>query len=335
MAQILLSERVGGAETLASELASEWAKSGVDSKTIYLDPTGIKVSRWSRLTQLRKSLSDLEPVVVLAHSFIPSVYARLVWGLRKNVHVVLHSGGDDYARKNAKAAERILQPLGRSVIAVGEKPAEIYKKHFPRVRDLTVIPNGVSTLFNARSKPSIHPRKIVTIARVDPVKRPDIWEEVSFLLAEHFPDMEFEWWGPLSGTPELDNKVLNPRSSNAKYMGSSDNVPHVLSQCDILLHTSDYEASGLALLEAAASGIPVVYADSVAPPSDGPIWDWAFSVGSAAECAKTLRELIANWATSSKVAIEYAQERRADLTIERTAQRYLKWMKNYHPGIYP
>ena len=45
IAQVLVSPRIGGAETLVASLATEWAEQNVQSTVIYLDPANRKRSR--------------------------------------------------------------------------------------------------------------------------------------------------------------------------------------------------------------------------------------------------------------------------------------------------
>ncbi|MDR1515500.1 MAG: glycosyltransferase family 4 protein [Synergistaceae bacterium] len=71
--------------------------------------------------------------------------------------------------------------------------------------------------------------------------------------------------------------------------GFSDNIPEILADCDLLLHSSMAEGFGLTLLEALLSGVPVIASDLPAtreltgsdgtgllPPGDAEAWSEAF-----------------------------------------------------------
>lgn len=326
IAQILLSPRIGGAESLVESLSYEWDRLGHASEVVYLDPETVKRGRWSRLRNLRDSLRALQPDLVLAHSYLPGLYARLAWGHPGPVHVVLHSAGDDFAHPQSVALERLLAARTASVIAVSERQLDSYRSRFGgRVRS-TVISNGVSDRIKPRLALRSTPRRIITVARVAPQKRPDFWAEVARDFTKSHPDIIMEWWGPLSGTAELDAFVLEPGAQSASYKGPTDDVAAAFESADIMFHPSGREAASIALLEGAVSGLPIVYADSIDRPSPEDVWALRYESHSPQAAADALRDVVTNWQDRGGDALEYASAASDRFGMPSVAAAYLGWM---------
>ena len=91
-------------------------------------------------------------------------------------------------------------------------------------------------------------------------------------VASHFPDMRFIWVGgsfhkkqsvkSLYGIISKEkNIVTKDMPSNVMFIGYVNNVTGALSASDIFFFTSMHETQGLALVEAAANGRPIVARD--------------------------------------------------------------------------
>jgi 1,2-diacylglycerol-3-alpha-glucose alpha-1,2-glucosyltransferase len=91
-------------------------------------------------------------------------------------------------------------------------------------------------------------------------------------VASHFPDMRFMWVGgsfhkkqsvkSLYGIISKEkNMVMEDLPSNVMFIGYVNNVPGALSGSDIFFFPSRHETQGLALVEAAANGRPIVTRD--------------------------------------------------------------------------
>ena len=131
---------------------------------------GGRADRWRSLCH---QVRTFRPDVVVAHSALPNVYARLAAPTGVPVVTVLHSATDDHHNRVLRIAERVLGRRTAHVIAVSRVQAEVYLTHFPRRSPrTTVIPNGVrAELVPATARPVA--RTIGVLARVDMQKRPD------------------------------------------------------------------------------------------------------------------------------------------------------------------
>jgi hypothetical protein len=144
VAHVLLSPRIGGAETIVSSLDDGFKVRGVESLVIYLDDSGQKQNRLKRFLSLRRKLKQCGAENILAHSFLPAFYARLAAPRRSSVHYVLHSASDDYDSLSNRIIERVLLMRTKSVIAVSAQQLGVYLAHFRKNVTSTVINNGVS-----------------------------------------------------------------------------------------------------------------------------------------------------------------------------------------------
>ena len=237
----------------------------VPTQIMYLDPLGERsVGRISRVVRLRRELRRIDPSVIFAHSFLPAFYARLSWGRRAKIVVVLHSASDDYESRSVRIAERILQFFTAHVVAVSASQLQQYQKRFPNFDRVSVVPNGVA-FCDLRDRSDQVPTRVGCVARLASQKRPELWAAVADELSES-EGLSFTWWGP----GVLSDRLL---ASSANFAGPTPDFANVVDSIDILFSTSEREAHPIGILEALGAGIPVVCHEAVAATvgSDAPI----------------------------------------------------------------
>ena len=173
--QVLLSPRIGGAETLVEGLAHVWDSRSVENEVHFLDPDNFsKRSRVGRLSRLRRAIVRIRPDMVVAHTSIPSIYARLTARKRLPVVIVLHSSANDFDTTRARIAERVLASRTRHVIGVGRRQVDEYIRHFGGRVLTSVIPNETRPGLPRKTKVELKPRVILSVARVAEVKNPSL-----------------------------------------------------------------------------------------------------------------------------------------------------------------
>ncbi len=320
--QVLLSPRIGGAESLVATLDQSWALAGHVTRVGYLDVAeGDQPGKQMRRVRgLRRLGREFAPDLVVAHSFLPNLYARLALGRRVPVHTVLHSATDDFVRPKARWAERALLGRTASVIAVAGRQLEEYQGHFGRAVPQTVIPNGVGANIAPRLQLRPEARRVVTLARVAEQKRPEFWVKAARLAADTVPEVAFEWWGP------GDGDVFGDLPSNARFCGPTTDPASVLESADVLFHPAAREAHSVVLLEGAVAGMPVIYADSIGRPGGQSEWDNRYSAESPESAVETLRHVAASWTEISRSARDFSKEASELYSSRRVAQAYLDWM---------
>lgn len=323
---LLVSPRIGGAEQIVAGLNHQFSLLGFDSEVIYLDDSSKKSGRIKRLLSLRSKLRRMRSDVVLAHSFLPGIYSRLVAPKLTKVHYVLHSASDDYQRPHLQWIERCLLSRTASVIAVDENQLNVYKSHFRRPIRSTTITNGVSEKFLLNDPPRSKPHKVVTLARVVAQKRPEFWNEVAELAQAKGLDLQFEWWGPLSGDGKIDSHVLFNLPNNARYMGSTSEPEEVLRKSDIVFQSSNREASSLSVLEAAVAGKPQICSASIVIASDLQKSVIKYDENDPYAALDSIVAICSDWKEMSESAFNESKKIFEKVGIQDVAKRYLDWL---------
>jgi glycosyltransferase involved in cell wall biosynthesis len=322
--QVLLSPCISGATTLADQLAERWRASGADVAISYLD-SDEKRGRLERWLVLRRAMRDFGPDVVVSHSVLPNVYARLAAGARYPVITVLHSGSDDYSDLALRMCEWFLGGRTSRVVAVSQPQAKSYLAYFPRrKRRLIVVPNGVRDDINAKNTAGQTPNRVGVTARVDTVKRPDVWVNAAKSVLRNYSSLQFNWWGPVSdGWSEQEIAAIQSEDDSIRFHGATSRVPEALRSIDIYFHTADWEAFSISILEAGVAGLPVVCSDAVAATLPPGLAADTFRTGDASSAAAALERVIDDFPERSRVARARASVLLEAFSMERCAQRYL------------
>lgn len=326
IAQVLLTPRVGGAETLAASLEREWSQRGLTSKIFYLEE-GAPTGRAHRFRQLRRALGAYRPDVVIAHSALPNIYARLAAPARSPVVPVLHSAGDDFESRSLRWAELVLTQRTDAVVAVSDAQFDRYTARFPRMRTRTlVIPNGVPADLPKKLAYPATPRNVVAMSRFTAQKNPALWLRAAETVGAPGSAMEFDWWGPVDTDTAIEQVVSEARASVAKVRicGPTGDPGAVLAAGDIFFHSSDREAHSVSILEAAAVGLPIICARDVAQTLPRGLAFATFDAGDASSAAQALRTVVANWSAAIEHAIGSRDKVREQYSSKRCASTYLE-----------
>lgn len=231
----------------------------------------------ARARHYRQARTQFSPDVIFAHSVLPSFYGRAaqpLFGRRAKFVTVLHdASNDDFAASNLARAECITRWRSDQVVAVSRQGADNYRRRFGGRPPVQVIPNGIHLdRFTGFDRPAIRAqfglaadqKLIVQIGRLSPVKQQDLTIRA---LAERMEADNLLLW--LAGLTEDINYVESLRrlvterglQHRVRLLGSRSDIPELLAASDLYVMPSTAESQGIALLEALASGAPVVASD--------------------------------------------------------------------------
>lgn len=222
---------------------------------------------WFRLSQLFRR-RNIDAVVTVGAG------DKMFWGRlaawRAGIPVVLsalHSTGwpDTIGRLN-----RLLTPITDGFIAVAEPHGQylVEQEQFPAAK-VRVIPNGVDVQrFAPRAdRPETRRRLSVPadaplvgiVAALRPEKDHALFLRSAAQVRTRFPTARFLIVGDGPERPGLE-RLCNELGLAAavNFLGTRDDIPELLSALDLFVLTSRMEANPVSILEAMASGVPVV-----------------------------------------------------------------------------
>lgn len=325
--QVLLSPRIGGAESLVSSLEACWSGTDVQTSTLYLDESvSAPRNRVARITHLAAELRRRRPDVIIAHSAIPNIYARIAAPVGIPVVTVLHSAGDDFKGLTMRVVERLLSLRTAYIVAVSQAQMDRYLQHFRLTKRIAVIPNGIRSDIRSKTKSTAKLATLVTVARVADQKNPTLWTEVIDHLHKDEPNLRFAWWGPVSSDPNIQALVdeFTSKPSTGRFAGPTTDPCAILEDADALFHPADREAHSIGILEAAAAGLPVLCTEGVAATLPSAIVALPFEGGNAESALRSIRELAEGWQSYSSRAIAAAAGVKDAFSIEKCADQYLQ-----------
>jgi glycosyltransferase involved in cell wall biosynthesis len=241
-----------------SAFRAELAAAGVPLHSLRMRPGTPNPLAAARLLAI---LRDARPRVLHSHMFHANLLARAIRLVFPVPLVVstLHSMAES-SRRSADVRTRdwlyrLTDPLSDVTVAVAEAVAERHAsaRAVPRSK-LRVIPNGVDT---ERFRPGPARRAGDEFA----------WLAVGRLMwKKDYPTMlraaARARAGVLfiAGTGPLEPE-LRSMGTDARFLGPREDIPELMNACDGLLLSSVVEGLPMVLLEAAASGLPVVATD--------------------------------------------------------------------------
>lgn len=223
--------------------------------------------------RLRRHIASLRPDIVHTWIFAANAYGRQA-AVRAGVKHVLAGERcvDPWKRWHELAIDRYLAKRTQRIVTNSNGVVDFYAKHGIAADKFTVIPNGVEL-----SDPSAagdrqqllrdlglesNARLVLAVNRLWPQKRIKdlIWaadlikcvrDDAHFLIIGDGPQRwrleRFTW------QCEITDKV--------HFLGERDDVARILPHADCLWLGSEYEGQSNAVMEAMASGVPVVASD--------------------------------------------------------------------------
>jgi glycosyltransferase involved in cell wall biosynthesis len=263
--------------------------------------------------RLRADIADLGIDLLHTHGYKANLYGFLA--TRRGIPVVATNHRFDTGRHN-----RFDKPILRrfdAVYAVSDEARDSLRGVYgiPHAR---TIPNGVDPRVFAAATPTLelaHPL-IGMVARLAPEKAPGDY----LAVAAQVPDATFA----LVGEGPLREELEREAGANVVFTGFRGDMPGVYASLDELVQPSYREGMPMTILEAMATGIPVVAtrvgaaADVIEDGRTGLLVDAGDVAGLTAAVRSLLDEDLLRQAMGR--AAQEAVER--EFTLDRMAQRY-------------
>ena len=219
--------------------------------------------RLTRLLRLRDMMAADRINIVHSWLFIGNAYAWIANGGRRPLVT---------SARNCKRQGVLLDALNRrafaasDAIVVNSQLVEEYVRREYRApgNRIRVVHNGVDLARfagRARSAPAASPT-IVGIGRVVRQKNPELFVRAAGRLLQRLPDVRFQWVGEGEMRERIAHDLaMAGLSEQIRFEGERRDVERVLEDADLLWLTSDWEGLPNVVMEAMASGMPVVATD--------------------------------------------------------------------------
>lgn len=272
--------------------------------------------------QLRQALPEFGPDVVHAHTVRALPMLALA---RAEAPVVL-------THHNTKLPFpswmfRICDLMTQSYVAIGADVEEILQRHArkPIVR----IPNATSRSFQA-GEPRVlceGPKTILSVGAISQQKNYPLLIEVARALksaSKGDPLPQFRIAGAGSDLAALQAKASECGVDDiVEFLGERSDVPDLMRGSNLYLNVSLYEGMPLTLLEAMASGLPIVATDVLG--NRELVEDGANGLKAPLGNAKAIGQAISRIFADAELYPRLSAgsiEKSAEFSIERTAQRH-------------
>jgi glycosyltransferase involved in cell wall biosynthesis len=208
--------------------------------------------------ELKKQIESFQPDIVHAHLTPAQVWSALVG--HDNLVTTEHNTYNRRRNWFFKPLDFLMYTRFRKIACITSATKLSLITWNPSVaRKVVVIHNGVDLAkFKKRVRTNTAIQKIIMIARFEPQKDQDTLIKA---LARH-ANLNLILVGDGIRRNQLEDLVrLNEIEDRVHFLGQRDNIPELLSSSDIYIHSVHWEGFGIAVVEAMASGLPVIISD--------------------------------------------------------------------------
>jgi glycosyltransferase involved in cell wall biosynthesis len=271
---ILLSTNMarGGAETQVAGMAVELRRRGWDVHVVSLvQPTAFRDELAHARVLLHAPgvplvpalLRSLRPQIVHCHMFHANVLGRLLRlimpfpGVISTLHSMAETGRNSMDIRRRDLAYRVTNSLADVTVAVSDAVAERHSKVCPGAR---VIPNGVD-VERFRPDAGLRNRIRAELGLGDEF----VWIAVGRLMWKKDYSTMLEAFARIgegvlliAGSGPDEGRLRAAAGPGVRFLGARDDIPALLNAADGFVMTSIIEGLPVALLEAAATGLPCV-----------------------------------------------------------------------------
>ena len=341
----------GGAEVLVTGLSEEFARGGdaslvialCDAKAVGNSPEtetrmagqireaggefvslGLSASRnpFTGALAMRNALRDFKPDIVHAHTVRALPMAALA-RVKAPLALTHHNTKLPFSPKWFRIADRITD----TYVAIGAEVESILEQHVGR--PIVRIPNAAGRSFDAgapRTAPEGRPQ-ILSVGAISEQKNYPLLIETAAALTDGDMLDEIPRFQIAGGGADLEKLRAEVEArglgDRVRFLGERSDVPDLMRESDLYLNVSLYEGMPLTLLEAMASGLPIIATDVPGNRelvTDGENGQKA-PLGDAQAIARTIAQALSNADLYRRLS-EGAIAKSKDFSIESTASKH-------------
>lgn len=226
--------------------------------------------------RLKKLLQQLSPGLVVAHLLYADALVRVFRGNLFGIPAlpVIHSTYNSHGLWKARLFERLTAPLIQKAIAVSPAVKTISIKRGLKEENIFLIPNPINSrqFYPVGTEEKFKLRKTLGISEeatvvtcvanfIDYKRHIDLVEAFKIALQTH-PELELCLVGHGKEEPTIRLLIEKERlNKKIHFLGQRQDVPEILRASDIFVLPSLFEGMSVAIMEAMASGLPVIASD--------------------------------------------------------------------------
>jgi glycosyltransferase involved in cell wall biosynthesis len=239
---------------------------GAMHRNIELQNTPLRMfDDWQTTKALVEQFKDWQPNIAVAFGLrtmtLASIAARRadVPRVVSLVNGLPNDGVDGVGRRRFALAARLNDAL---VFHNRENAATLARQGVlpPGVPTLVVPGSGIDLVrFPAAPLPDVdHGVRFLMLARLERRRGVTEYKAAAERLKGHWPDAAFQFAGPASASPDALSPEELTDEGVVEYLGPLDDVRQALGACHVFVYPSHWEGMPRAVLEALATGRPVI-----------------------------------------------------------------------------
>jgi glycosyltransferase involved in cell wall biosynthesis len=228
------------------------------------------------INKVNDFIDEFSPDVIHTHLFDSEIFTRL--NKRDNVKYFSHihyntieltkptiknifskKGLIDFAVYHKLL--KVYKKVNNSFISISPDSDNFHKENIPQFRNrIHLLTNAIKTsAYKTPIRENRDKLKIISIGSLIIRKNQNFQLLISQKLLDAGVDFELNIVGDGPDREHLIKKITELKlDNNVNMIGLSNEIPTLLSQNNIFLHTASYEPFGLVLIEAMASSLPVI-----------------------------------------------------------------------------
>lgn len=335
----------GGAERLVFELTRLLPSEGFSASAVanlsagplreMFDEAGVPVTVFEHkhlfgagsLIDLIRLMRRERPDIVHTHLFGADAWGRIAAMLTRVPVIIntMHNITNDYGVLRQSVHRLLAWPTRRTIAVSDIVKEDLMRRDHLDGKKIVVIRNGIdlAKVIMRPPRPFSDLPRLLIVGRLVPQKGHATLFKALALVKRPW-QLDIVGVGPL----EADLRALAERLEIAPkihWLGYRDDVPQLLARADIFCFPSRWEGLGLAFLEAAAAGVPVIASrlpvlEEVMQPRHGTFVDPEDVPG----FAHAIDGMLQDSTTAVQQANAIAQDVRSRFSIQRMVSEYAK-----------
>lgn len=248
----------------------------LNNPPIYVAVLGTPRSTWSLTRRHFDVLHAHSPLSVGLLAYLTASTKRLplIYTYHTSItdytHYVKFIGGTSVMKYAARWFSAASTNLGDQIVVPSPKFERLLHEQKVR-RNIHVVPNGIDlSSFQTAKNPGSIRRKLgikpdapilLTVGRMDPEKRLDFVVDAFVRIAGSNPDVHLVFAGDGSARKSIESQALGTKVKDRIHflgMVARAELPDVLHDADLFLSASTTEVHPISVIEAIASGLPIV-----------------------------------------------------------------------------